>query len=102
MPLCEAVKQFVGGVPPLEETAEPFRVSFRTPPSPKETETQTQPKVNDSQSAISVGDCVTVEDCPGHWSWASPFTVEAIDGEWAKLEMVGELVEIERLSIINE
>lgn len=82
MPLCEAV-------------------SFRTPPSPKETETQTQPKVNDSQSAISVGDCVTVEDCPGHWSWASPFTVEAIEGELVKLEMVDESIKIERLSAVD-
>ena len=39
-----------------------------------------------------------IEDCPGHWAWASPFTVEAIEGKMAKLEMVGELVEINRLS----
>ena len=30
-------------------------------------------------------------------SWASPFTVEAIDGEMASLEMVNELVDIARL-----
>ncbi len=28
--ICGAVKQFVGRVPPLEETAEAFKVSFRT------------------------------------------------------------------------
>ena len=27
--ICEAVKQFVAEVPSVEETAEPFRVSFR-------------------------------------------------------------------------
>ena len=46
--------------------------------------------------AMTVGDRVTVDDCPGHWSWASPFTVEAVDGDLVKLEMVRELVEIER------
>ena len=58
---------------------------------------KTQQEVEASQYAITVGDKVTVEDCPGHWSWASPFTVEAIDGEMVKLEMVGELVEKVRL-----
>ena len=53
-----------------------------------------------SLPVITVGDRVEVEDCPGHWAWASPFTVEAINGEWAKLEMVGELVEVSRLSAI--
>ena len=47
---------------------------------------------------IAVGDRVTVDDCPGHWAWASPFTVETIEGEMARLDLVGELVEIERLS----
>ncbi|MBW4533209.1 MAG: hypothetical protein KME09_04665 [Pleurocapsa minor HA4230-MV1] len=56
------------------------------------------PKV---ESVITVGDRVEIADCPGHWSWASPFTVEAIEGEMVKLEMVSELVEIERLSVIN-
>ncbi len=75
-----------------------------SPSSHKQAETQTEGEVTGSQVAphsrasITVGDRVTVEDCPGHWSWASPFTVEAVDGEWAKLEMVGELVEMERLS----
>ena len=50
------------------------------------------------KSVIKVGDRVVISDCPGHWSWASPFTVESIDGEMAKLEMVGELVEMNRLS----
>ena len=49
-------------------------------------------QIQDNQSTITVGDRVIVEDCPGHWSWASPFTVEAINGEYAKLEMVSELV----------
>lgn len=67
-------------------------------PSPNKTQTYIEQKVEDSQSAITIGDKVTVDDCPGHWSWASPFTVEAIEGEIAKLEMVNELIEIERLS----
>ena len=58
-------------------------------------------QTQDNRSTISVGDKVTISDCPGHWSWASPFTVEAIDNNYAKLEMVFELVEIERLSVIN-
>ena len=52
-----------------------------------------------SLPVIAVGDRVKVSDCPGHWSWAAPFTVEAINGEWAKLEMVRELVEVNRLSL---
>ena len=64
----------------------------------EEAEFQRGQEVNDSLSAITVGDRVTVEDCPGHWSWASPFTVEAIGGGMVKLEMVSELVEIARLS----
>ena len=59
-----------------------------------------KPVTNNAQkTAIAVGDRVNVENCPTHWNWASPLTVEAINGEWAKLEMVGELVEIERLSL---
>ena len=50
------------------------------------------------KSMIAIGDRVEVSDCPGHWAWASPFTVEAIDGEMVKLEMVMGRVEIERLS----
>ena len=65
---------------------------------PEQAETQAQQKVRDTQPAITVGDRVRIEDCPGHWSWASPFTVEAIEGDLVKLEMVSELVEIERLS----
>ena len=48
-------------------------------------------------SPITVGDRVTIDDCPGHWSWASPFTVEAIEGEMVKLEMIEELVEMGQL-----
>ena len=51
-------------------------------------------KVTDSQ----LSDRATVSECPGLWAWASPFIVEAISGEMAKLEMVGELVELKRLS----
>ncbi|NJO98077.1 MAG: hypothetical protein HC764_20500, partial [Pleurocapsa sp. CRU_1_2] len=56
--------------------------------------------LNSEKPAIRVGDRVVVEDCPGHWSWASPFTVEAIDGVMVKLEMVGELVEASRLTLV--
>ena len=52
----------------------------------------------DSQSTITVGDRVSIKDCPGHWNWASPFTVEAIGGGMVKLELVSELVKIARLS----
>ena len=68
-----------------------------SPLSRNKTRTKTQQEVTDSRLAITVGDFVTVKDAPSYWLWASPFTVEAIDGEMAKLEMVGELVEIERL-----
>ena len=63
-----------------------------------DSKTQIEQGNTDSQFAIKVGDRVTIDDCPGHWSWASPFTVEAIGGEMVKLEMVSELVEIARLS----
>ena len=77
-------------------------------PSPKQLQTKVDKEVRvvrdnsskpslSEESTISVGDRVEIEDCPGHWSWASPFTVEAIDGQWAKLEMVSELVEIKKL-----
>jgi putative DNA primase/helicase len=46
---------------------------------------------------ISIGDRVMVEDCPGHWSWAQPFQVLAIEGNMVALELVDELVEISRL-----
>ena len=65
--------------------------------SQKKTRSKTESNVTDNCSAITVGDRVEVENCPGHWAWASPFTVEAIDGEWAKLEMIGETIKIERL-----
>ena len=69
-----------------------------SPLSRNKTRTKTQQEVTDSHFAITVGDFVTVKDAPSYWLWASPFTVEAIDGEMAKLEMVGELIEIVRLS----
>jgi putative DNA primase/helicase len=56
------------------------------------------PDRNFQCSPITVGSRVEVSDCPAHWNWASPFTVEAIEGEMVKLEMVGELVEMNRLS----
>ena len=52
-------------------------------------------------SKIKVGDRVEIEDCPGHWTWASPFRVETINGQMVKLEMVSELIEIRRLLIVN-
>jgi putative DNA primase/helicase len=52
----------------------------------------------DECSPITVGDRVEISDCPAHWNWASPFTVEAIEGEMVKLYMVGELVDLNRLS----
>ena len=55
--------------------------------------------VTDNSNAITVGDLVIVEDAPSYWSWASPFTVQSIDGEMARLEMIDELVEIARLSL---
>ena len=73
--------------------------------SQKEPESQTVLNVTDTSthpssvinSPITVGDKVTIFDCPGHWSWASPFSVEAIEGEAVKLEMVDEMLEIGRL-----
>ena len=69
-----------------------------SPLSRNKTRTKTQQEVTNDRLAITVGDLVTVEDAPSYWLWASPFTVEAIDGEMASLEMVNELVEITRLS----
>jgi putative DNA primase/helicase len=46
---------------------------------------------------IVVGSRVTIYDCPGHWGWASPFKVEAIEGEMVALEMVDGLIEMSRL-----
>jgi putative DNA primase/helicase len=63
-----------------------------------ESQRHTEHGIEEDRGIITVGDFVTVEDCPGHWSWASPFTVKAVDGEMASLEMVSELVEIARLS----
>ena len=51
------------------------------------------------KSAIKVGDKVVVENSPSYWSWASPFTVQSIEGEMVKLEMVNELLKISRLSL---
>jgi putative DNA primase/helicase len=65
--------------------------------SQKKAQSQAEHDIKDNQSAITVGDRVTVEDCSGHWSWASPFTVQAIEGEMAKLEMVDELIEMSLL-----
>ena len=65
--------------------------------SPEEAQSHDGHNITDIQLAIIVGDKVTLKDCPGHWSWASPFTVEEIEGEMVKLEMVGELVEINKL-----
>ena len=56
-------------------------------------------RLENIDSVIAVGDRVTVEDCPGHWLWAQPFEVETIEGDLAKLEMVEELIEIDRLTL---
>lgn len=60
--------------------------------------TDTQDPSSAPDSNITVGDKVIIEDCPGHWASFSPFTVEVIDGEMTKLEMVSQRVEIDRLS----
>ena len=90
----------------LEKTdsAEEFSIML-SHTSQKESESQMVLGVTDTlvypspaiNSAITVGDKVTIDDCPGHWSWASPFKVQAIDGEMVKLEMIEELVGIGRL-----
>ena len=54
-------------------------------------------EISNQNEEISIGDRVMVEDCPGHWSWAQPFQVLAIEGNMVALEMVDELVEISRL-----
>jgi putative DNA primase/helicase len=51
----------------------------------------------ENSEEIKVGDLVTITDCPGHWSWASPFTVRAVEGEMVALELVDELIEMSRL-----
>ncbi len=56
--------------------------------------THTGLKVKDNSNAITVKDRVSISDYPGHWSWASPFTVEATDEPFR----VNELIEITRLS----
>ena len=72
-------------------------LNMPSPESKKKGQSQIQQRVTDNHFAITVGDRVEIADCPGHWSWASPFTVEAIDGEMVALEMVNELIEMERL-----
>ena len=67
-------------------------------PSQDEGQSQKGHDVTDTQVAVTVGDKVEIDDCPGHWNWASPFTVESIDGNLVKSQMVNELVEIERLT----
>jgi putative DNA primase/helicase len=64
----------------------------------EEVQTQSQYEgMNSEGSTIVVGSRVEIADCPGHWSWASPFTVEAIEGEMVKLYMVDGLIEMSRL-----
>ncbi|WP_052056024.1 phage/plasmid primase, P4 family [Myxosarcina sp. GI1] len=50
---------------------------------------------------ISVGDRVIIEECPWNWSWAQPFQVLAIEGNMVALELVDELVHINRLQICH-
>jgi hypothetical protein len=65
--------------------------------SQQEARSHTGQDIEDSQSTITVGDLVTVENAPSYWSWASPFTVRAIESEMVALDMVDELIEIGRL-----
>ncbi|MBW4532492.1 MAG: hypothetical protein KME09_01000 [Pleurocapsa minor HA4230-MV1] len=67
-----------------------------------EVETETNQKSNldletENVEEIAVGDRITISDCPGHWSWASPFKVTAIEGNWVALELVDNLIEMGRL-----
>lgn len=69
-------------------------------PSPrarKQSQTQTEQGVTNNYSTITVGDYVTIFNCPAHWLWASPFTVRAIKSDLVALEMVDELIKISRL-----
>ena len=70
-------------------------------PSQESAQSHIGQAVMDNRDAITVGDKVEIDDCPGHWNWASPFTVSAIEGKLVKLEMVDGLVEIEKLSVVN-
>jgi putative DNA primase/helicase len=63
----------------------------------KGSRTQTEQGVTNNHSAITVGDYVTISDCPAHWLWASPFTVRAIESDLVALDMVDELIKISRL-----
>ena len=71
-------------------------------PSQQKAQTYAEQSVMDSSDTITVGNKVTIDDCPGHWSSFSPFTVEAIEGKLVKLAMVEELIEIESLSKVQE
>ncbi|PSB08793.1 hypothetical protein C7B62_15615 [Pleurocapsa sp. CCALA 161] len=71
-----------------------------------ETETKQEPSElpdresnveTESSNEICVGDRVTITDCPGNWSWASPFTVRAIESDLVALELVDELIEMNRV-----
>ncbi|MBW4532495.1 MAG: hypothetical protein KME09_01015 [Pleurocapsa minor HA4230-MV1] len=63
---------------------------------PEAATTKTEIEAENNQE-IAVGDRVTISDCPGHWSWASPFTVRAIESNLVALELVDELIEMSRL-----
>ncbi|WP_052056026.1 phage/plasmid primase, P4 family [Myxosarcina sp. GI1] len=64
-------------------------------------ETTIESKVDDVDEEINIGDRVMVEDCPAYWSWAQPFQVLAIEGNMVALELVDELVHINRLQICH-
>ena len=78
-------------------------------PSPDQTQSPERETVTDTSDHllpaviesvtedISVGDKVTIENCPGHWLWAQPFEVLSIEGDLAALDLVSELVEIRSL-----
>lgn len=98
---CNTVNQ---GQLEKNDSVEEFS-NMPSPSSQEEAESYTALSVTDDYSkpssaiaqSITVGAKVTIFDCPGHWGWASPFTVEAIEGQMVKLEMIEELVEISKL-----
>ncbi|WP_036487441.1 hypothetical protein [Myxosarcina sp. GI1] len=58
-------------------------------------------EISTKDEVLSVGDRVMIKDCPGHWSWAQPFQVLAIEDNMVALELVDELVHINQLQICH-
>ena len=104
--IAQAAWQRIRAVRPSDWESFAFRAAcldFKMPSqlSQNKTQVKIEEEVAENQLAITIGDRVIIEDAPSYWLWASPFTVESIDGNSVKLEMVSQLVEIERLSVIN-